>query len=136
MHVPSMPAQHPFLEFLKEQIAPLGAIEARAMFGGYCLYCDGVVFALVANNQLFLKADDVNRREFETRRLGAFRPFDDQDVVMQYYEAPAEVLEDPEAMHRWCGGAVEAGRRAKSKKKGRVQKRAQVEHESSPRSGV
>lgn len=38
-----------YIEFLKEWLAPLGEISARAMFGGHCLYCDGVVFALVAS---------------------------------------------------------------------------------------
>jgi DNA transformation protein len=119
-----MPAPNPFLEFLQEQFSPLGDISCRSMFGGYCLYCDGVVFGLVANNEVFLKADDFNRPQFEARDLPAFRPFDDQDVVMQYYRAPAEIYEDADAMRRWCGGAVEAGKRARMKKKGPRRKRA------------
>jgi DNA transformation protein len=115
-----MPARNPYLEFLYEQMAPLGDISSRAMFGGHCLYCDGIVFALVGGGALFLKVDDVNRPEFEARGLMAFKPFDDQDVTMSYYEAPPEIFEDPDAMKNWCGGAVEAGRRAQLKKKGRV----------------
>lgn len=114
-----MPAKSAFLEFLHEQFAPLGEITSRAMFGGHTLYCNGVVFGLVANNHLFLKADTVNRPEFDARGLLAFRPFSDRDDVMQYYEAPAEIYEDVDAMRHWCGGAVEAGLRAQQKKKGR-----------------
>lgn len=102
-----------------EQLAPLGEISSRSMFGGYCLYCDGIVFALVANNALFLKTDDANRTAFENRGLKPFRPFENQDAVMSYYEAPPEIFEDPDAMKQWCGGSVEAGRRAQLKKKPR-----------------
>ena len=112
-----MPARNSYLEFLFEQLAPLGEISSRAMFGGHCLYCDGVVFALVADNALFLKTDDINRAAFELRGLKAFRPFKDQDAVMAYFEAPPEIFEDSHAMQRWCGGSVEAGRRAQAKKK-------------------
>ena len=112
-----MPARNAYLEFLLEQLAPLGDISSRAMFGGHCLYCDGVVFALVANNALFLKTDDANRPAFEARDLRPFRPFEGQDVSMSYYEAPPEIFEDSDAMREWCGGSVEAGRRAQAKKK-------------------
>ena len=112
-----MPARNSYLEFLLEQLAPLGEISSRAMFGGHCLYCDAVVFALVASNALFLKTDDANRAAFEARGLKAFRPFEDQDAVMSYYEAPPEIFEDSDAMQKWCGGSVDAGRRAQAKKK-------------------
>ena len=112
-----MPARNTYLEFLLEQFAPLGDISSRAMFGGHCLYCDGVVFALVANNAVFLKTDASNRPAFEARELRAFRPFEDQDAAMSYYEAPPEIFEDSNAMREWCGGSVEAGRRAQAKRK-------------------
>jgi DNA transformation protein len=86
------------------------------MFGGHSLYCDGFIFGLVANNALYLKADDVNRSEFEARSSRPFKPFEDKPEVMSYYEAPPEIFEDPDAMRHWVGGAVEAGRRGKAPK--------------------
>jgi TfoX/Sxy family transcriptional regulator of competence genes len=38
---------------------------------------------------------------------------------MQYYETPPEIFEDPEAMKRWAGAAIAAGRRAHAKKQPR-----------------
>lgn len=113
---------NPYLEFLAEQMEPLGEITWRAMMGGYCLYCDGTVFALVANQALFLKADNENRSAFEARGLQPFRPFEGS-MTMSYYEAPPEIFEDPDAMRQWVGGAVEAGGRAAAKKKGKPTKR-------------
>jgi DNA transformation protein and related proteins len=108
---------NPYLEFLLEQLEPLGAITAKAMFGGHGLYCDGTFFALVASSALFLKTDEVNRPEFEAKGLRPFRPYEDQDMVMKYYEAPAEMFEDPQLLRHWAGGAVAAGVRAQSKKR-------------------
>jgi DNA transformation protein len=110
---------NPYVEFLLEQFEPLGEIRVKAMFGGYGLYCDEVFFALVAHNAVFLKADDVNRPQFEAARLKAFRPYEDRPDTMQYYEAPAEMFEDPEALKLWVGGAIAAGVRAQAKKKPR-----------------
>jgi DNA transformation protein len=106
-----MPARNAYVAFLQEQFAALGDVTARAMFGGYCLYCDGTVFALVADGALYLKADNVNREDFTGRGLKPFKPFPDRDEVMSYYEAPPEIFEDADAMRVWVGGGVQAGLR-------------------------
>ena len=95
-----------YIAFLIEQFGPLGEITQRALFGGHCLYCDGVVFALVANAELYLKADALTIPAFESRSLKAFQS-------MKYYQAPAEIFEDDAAMKTWVGGAIACGERAK-----------------------
>ena len=106
-----------FVEFAVEQFASLGVVTARAMMGLWCFYCDGVVFALVASGELYLKGDGVNIPRFEARRLKAFQPFPGKPGTMKYFQAPPEIFEDPAAMREWVGGAVEAGRRAKRGRK-------------------
>ena len=112
-----MPKSDRFVDFAVEQFAPLGEITARAMMGGWCLYCDGFVFALAAGGALYLKGDELNIPRFNARGLLPFKPFPDQDGTMKYFQAPPEIYEDVAAMREWVGGAVEAGRRAKQKKK-------------------
>ena len=112
-----MPKTDRFVEFVREQFAPLGGITARPMMGGWCLYCDGVIFALIVAGELYLKTDPESVSRYEARGLRPFRPFPDQPGVMRYYAAPPEIFEDPEAMREWAGGAVEAGRRSPRKKK-------------------
>jgi len=122
-----MPKKNEYLEFLLEWLSPLGMISARAMFGGHCLYCDGVVFALVVKNTLYLKVDDMTRPRFERLGFKPFRPFEDKiealgrkyPEVMQYYPPPAEFFEDSDVMKDWGQAAVEVGRRARTKKKPR-----------------
>jgi DNA transformation protein and related proteins len=114
---------NPHVEFLLEQLEPLGAITPRAMFGGHGLYCDGVFFALVAKSALFLKADDHNRPEFQERGMQPFRPYEDRNEVMQYYEAPAEIFEDPDLLKHLVGGSIAAGLRAQATKTSKKKRR-------------
>jgi DNA transformation protein len=118
-----MPNKREYLEFVSDWLAPLGQISARGMMGGHVLYCDGVVFALVARNVLYLKVDDATRPRFETLGLGAFQPFPEQPGTMQYYPPPAEFFEDSEVMEEWGRAAVEAGRRAQAKRKPKAAKK-------------
>jgi DNA transformation protein len=112
-----MAARSRYVEFVTERLSPLGEITSRAMFGGHTLYCDGVVFALIAADELFLKVDEVNRADFEAAGSRPFKPFEDQDSVMRYYSAPADLFESDEGVERWGRSAVEAGRRAQKKKR-------------------
>jgi DNA transformation protein len=105
-----------YIEFLKEWLSPLGEITARAMFGGHCLYCDGVVFALVASQELFLKVDTVTKPAFEAIGSEPFRPFPDRPETMRYHQPPPEFFDNSDVMLEWGRAAVEAGRRAKAKR--------------------
>jgi DNA transformation protein len=117
-----MAVKKEYLEFVLDWLAPLGEISHRAMMGGHVLYCDGVVFALLAGNALYLKADEATRPRFEALGLGAFRPFPDKPGAMQFYPPPAEFFEDSEVMREWGRAAVAVGRRAHARKKARRQR--------------
>lgn len=119
-----MPSKKEYLDFVVEWLSPLGEIASRGMMGGHVLYCGGVVFALLADNTLYLKADDATRPRFQALGLKAFQPFPDQPGTMGYYPPPAEFFEDPEAMADWGRAAVETGRRAQAKRKPKPAKRS------------
>ena len=44
-----------FVQYTADQLSEAGKITYRKMFGEYGLYCDGVFFAVVCDNQFFLK---------------------------------------------------------------------------------
>ena len=49
-------ASHPdFVDFVADQLREAGTIRSRRMFGEYGLYCDGVFFAVICDDQLFIK---------------------------------------------------------------------------------
>ena len=113
-----------YIEFLIEQLSPLGEITTRRMFGGHAVYCDGTVFALVASDTVYLKVDDQNRTEFEAEGLAAFHPFGHDRLIIQYYQAPPEIFEDVDALRRWGGGALAAGKRGQAEKSKKMKRAA------------
>lgn len=107
-----------FVEYVLDQLAGWDEVSARKMFGGAGLYCDGVMFGLIADDVAYLKVDDSNREDFIGAGSSAFNPFPEKDksVVMSYYEIPADVLEDRELLGQWAECALTAARKKKKKK--------------------
>lgn len=108
-----------YVDYVLEQLEGLGDVSGRRMFGGYGIYCDGLFFALIADDVLYLKVDDTNRPDFEARGLQPFRPYPDKPDTMQYYPVDSEVLEDRERLHAWAGRSLDVARRAKAKRSGK-----------------
>jgi DNA transformation protein and related proteins len=91
-------------------------IRARNMFGGVGIYAGELFFALIADDTLYFKVDDSNRPDFEARGMGPFLPFGDERDKMQYYEVPADLLDDPEQLRPWAERAIAVAEKKKSKR--------------------
>jgi DNA transformation protein and related proteins len=105
-----------FLAYVAEQLAGLGRVRSKRMFGGVGLYCDEWFFGLLDDDVLYLKVDASNREDFAARGMKPFQPFRDKpEYSMSYYQVPAETIEDAEDLVRWARKAVRvaAGARAK-----------------------
>jgi DNA transformation protein len=87
------------------------------LFGGVGIYAGDVFFALIDDDTLFFKVDDSNRRDFEAKGMGPFRPFGDDRDKMQYYEVPADLLDDPQALRPWAAKAIAVAVRKKGKRR-------------------
>jgi DNA transformation protein and related proteins len=106
-----------FAEFLKEQLRGFGPVTIRRMFGGAGVYLDKLMFGLIADEVLYLKADDTSRPEFEAEGLGPF-VYDakgGKNIVMSYYRAPERCLDDAEEMTLWARKAYAAALRQRKK---------------------
>ena len=106
-----------FRGFVVEQLqrtAP--GIRTRSMFGGVGIYAAEIFFALMDDDTVYFKVDETTRVEFEARGMGPFRPYGEYGEVVQYYQVPAELLEDAEELRPWVAAAIGVARRAKRRR--------------------
>jgi DNA transformation protein len=92
-----------FVTFLHEVFEPFGAIRSRKMFGGHGIYHQDLMFGLVADDELYLKADKQSVPLFEENQLTAFKLNKDSKIMqMSYYHAPEQIHDDPEQVLVWA----------------------------------
>jgi len=96
-----------FCAFVLDQLRDVGDVTCRAMFGGYGLRAGGIFFAIIYDDQLFLKVSPATRPAFEAEGMGPFRPTPKQ-TLKTYYETPADVLENRDELTRWAKRAIDA----------------------------
>lgn len=105
-----MPVTDSFREFLVDQLAGLGEVTIKRMFGGLGLYRQGLFFALVDDDTLFFRVDDTTRGDFTSRDMPAFQPVrrEPNKRSLNYYQCPADILDDSDELVAWAERAVRA----------------------------
>jgi DNA transformation protein len=96
-------------EFYQDLFTPFGHITTRKMFGVDGIYCDGLFFAIVADDELWLKVDDVSLPTFE--KAGAEQYFFEmkgKPTPIPYYRAPEDIFDDEESLRFWTQHALDA----------------------------
>lgn len=117
-----MPRASETVEHILELLKPWGAVTAKAMFGGWGLYREGLFFALVADDVLYLKTDGTTRAAFDEAGLEPFTYVmrGEPKTMASYRRAPDEAMESPGEMARWARLAYEAAVRAQAGKPRRI----------------
>ncbi len=102
-----------FVDSLHEVFERFGRIEAKRMFGGFGIYHDGRMFALVADDTLYLKTDADTVAHFERLKLPPFSYEKAGKMTpTSYLQAPPEVFEDRDEAVLWARRAYEAALRS------------------------
>ncbi len=115
-----MAKQSEFVRYLLDMLQGFGAVRARAMFGGYGIYRDEVMFAIVADDELYVKVDDHSRECFESEGLYRFcYSKNGKTVYMSYYTVPDGAIDNRETLHEWAERGYQAALRARKKLKKR-----------------
>ena len=113
-----MVASDSFADFLREQLAPLGPIAMRRMFGKTGVFYDGVMFGMVTDNMLYLRVDDHNRAAF--KEAEAFPPLSyvkkGESIDLSFWRAPERLFDEPDELVEWAGVALAAARRVATKR--------------------
>jgi DNA transformation protein and related proteins len=114
----AMVASDSFAEFLREQLAPLGRITTRRMFGKTGVFCDGVMFAMVRDNTLYFRVDEDNRAVF--KEALSFPPLNYEKkggtIDLSFWRAPGRLFDEPDDLVTWARAALAAARRVAAKR--------------------
>ena len=103
-----------FVDHLAELFGAFGPVTVRRMFGGCGIFRDGVMFGLVVDDALYLKADAHNRSLFESNGLPRFEyTRKGKRISLSYYLAPGEALDDPDTLAEWARPAFDAALRGR-----------------------
>jgi DNA transformation protein len=89
----------------------------RRMLGGQGIFCDGVMFALIADDIFYLKVDDTMRAAFAA---AGSEPFvytrAGKQVALSYFTLPESASEDVDELRDWAHMALGAAERAQAGK--------------------
>jgi DNA transformation protein len=113
-----------YIESVRELLAFVPELEIKRMFGAAGATTGGMMFAILDDDELWLKADDQTRPAFEAAGLEQFKypTKDGEHMSLAYWRAPAEVWDDEDAARQWVIGAIEAAMRKKAMSKSRPKK--------------
>jgi DNA transformation protein len=104
-----------YLKFVLEQLDGVPQVVTKNMFGGIGIYGAGTFFAVIDNDTLFFKVDDVLAQRYRDKGMPPFAPIPGAKPMMGYYQVPPDVLEDAAMLARWAKESM-AIATAKSKK--------------------
>ena len=120
-----MPVSREYTAYVEELLVPLGPVVAKRMFGGVGLMFRDRMFALIADDVLYFKADEAGRAAFEAFGVGPFEYATKNGTrgLITYWRVPDEVLEDGDEIVAWGRRAIDVAlagaAKAKKKPKGR-----------------
>ena len=113
-----MVASDSFAEFLSEQLAPLGPLSMRRMFGKTGVFCDGVMLGMVSDNTLYFRVDDDNKAFF--REAEVFPPLNyekkGESIDLAFWRAPERLFDEPDELVAWAREALAAAHRVAAKR--------------------
>jgi DNA transformation protein len=113
-----MVASDSFAEFLRDQLAPLGRVTMRRMFGKTGVFCNGLMFGMVTNDTLYFRVDDHNRAAFKEAESAPPLSYEKNGstIDLSFWRAPERLLDEPDELVTWARAALAAARRVAAKR--------------------
>jgi DNA transformation protein and related proteins len=113
-----MVASDDFAEFLRDQLAPLGRITMRRMFGKTGVFCDGLMFGMITDDTLYVRVDEHNRAVF--KEAEAAPPLNyakkGRTIDLSFWRVPERLLDEPDELVLWARAALDAAQRVAAKR--------------------
>lgn len=105
-----------FVDYVTDLLEQFETIAVRPMFGGFGVYKNGLMFALIADNELYFKADENAAKFFGTYGSTPFTYYNGQKLVkMSYWKVVPDIFDDQERMKMWMDIAYNVATKNKQK---------------------
>lgn len=102
---------------MEELFGGISGVTSRAMFGGYGIYREGVIFALIVDDSLYFKTDPGNVDDYKEAGSHPFtyQKSDGKVMAMSYWLLPDAVMENRKKLLEWIDLALAASKRGKKR---------------------
>jgi DNA transformation protein and related proteins len=110
-----MAREDSFAAFILDELQALPDLDCRAMFGGHGLYQDEIFFAIIFKGRLYFKTNAESTGVYRRRGMKPFRP-NSRQTLKNYYEVPAEIIEDRDELAAWAKRAIAVARDASKRR--------------------
>lgn len=94
-------ANQEFVAFVLDQLSDLEGVSAKRMFGGFGVYSQGLIFAIVSDARLYFKTDDQTKQRYIAAEMQPFQPTQKM-TLKTYYEVPPDVIESRLQLVEWA----------------------------------
>jgi len=113
-----MVASDGFAEFLRDQLAPLGRVSMRRMFGKTGVFCDGVMFGVVSDDTFYVRVDEANRATFAEAASSPPLNYAKGGALIDlaFWRVPERLIDEPDELLDWARAALAAARRVAAKR--------------------
>jgi DNA transformation protein len=113
-----MVASDSFAEHLREQLAPLGHVTLRRMFGKTGVFCDGLMLGMVRDDALYFRVDAHNRAVFKEAEAFPSLNYEKggSTIDLSFWRVPERLFDEPDEFVTWARAALNAARRVAAKR--------------------
>jgi len=95
--------------YVTEQLAFLGPISNRSIFGAVGIFIEERLLGIVADEVLYLHTGPTNREDYLSRGCRQFKPYPNAfDLTTDHHQVPAEIVTDPQTLKVWGERALHA----------------------------
>jgi DNA transformation protein len=108
-----------FRDYVTDLFAPFGEVKIKPMFGGAGIYFKDQMFALLADERIYLKANDETRPSFDAEGMKpfVFESKKGETIMTSYVETPPRLLDDTDELAAWARRAYAVAIAGRAKKK-------------------
>ena len=95
--------------YVEEQLAFLGRISTKSIFGGIGIFVDERLLGIVMEDKLYLHTDANNLQVYRQRGMPQFKPYPNAfDLTTDHHQVPAEIVDNPTLLKQWGEQALAA----------------------------